>query len=418
MKKLIFFLFLLLLPSFLFGAISPDGQGQKLLQLFADASDKWVAAIKPAAYYLFTALITIDFVITFGFLALKGTEIMEVFGELIRKIMWIGFFLALLSGTNLAIDVIPASFDKLAFKGSGIDIQPDTILEQSVDLVSKMWSILDFSIESLVMVFAGIICLIAFSLMAAELFMTLVKIQMLMVGAYLMFAFGGLSYTREMAINPLKAVFAAGMELMFIKLFMGLTFSTIENMTDQVGNDTTSGLMVIVVSVLLASVVHMIGGVVNSLMSGTLGGNSTSGLAVAATAMGASAAAGIGAVKSGAGMTSAIKAAKALSAAGQGTTAGNFAKAMGKDLANTISGKNSRDTTSTGHRAAENLKKQASAVNESREMNSAKADAGYVNSVGPSGGAAPSNVNSSPLSQGTSPNTAQAYSFSATPPNS
>jgi type IV secretion system protein TrbL len=355
MKRIALFA-LLMLPSFLFGAISPDNQGQALLQVFADASNQWVTAVKPAAMYLFYSFIVIDFVITFGFLAVKGTEIMEIFGELLRKILWIGFFLMIFQGANM-MDKIPASFDRLAFQGSGIDIQPDVILEQAIDLVMKMWSVLDFSIDSLVMVFAGIICLVAFALMAAQLFIVLVKIQALMVGAYLIFAFGGLSYTRSMAINPLKAVFAAGLELMFIKLFMGLTYTTIETMTDNVGNDTTSALMIIIVSVLLVSVVTMIGGMVSSLMSGTLGGNSTSGLAVAAGVAGGAVAGGVAAAKHGAGIHDAVKEAKKKAANGQGSTMGNLGRAIGEDFANTVKGKNARSTTSLGERAAETIRK-------------------------------------------------------------
>lgn len=361
MQKTMIILFLLL-PMTLLGAISSDGQSEKLLTTFSSAADHWVAAIKPAAQYLFWSFVTIDIVITFGFLAIKGTQIGEIFGELIRKVLWIGFFLFLFQTANL-LDTIPASFDKLAQSGSGIDIQPDVVLEQAIDLVLKMWESLDFSIDSLVMVFAGIICLIAFALMAAQLFVVLVKIQALIAGAYLVFAFGGLSYTRNMAINPLKAIFGAGMELMFIKLFMGMTVTTIEDLTANVGNDTTSALTIIVVSILLVSVVRMIPGIVSSLMDGTLGGNSTSGLATAAAVAGGAIAGGVASARSGVGMSKAVSAAKELSAAGQGSTMGNLAKALGADMLKTVSGDNKRDTTSTGNRSAGSMREQAAKLN-------------------------------------------------------
>lgn len=337
------YLILLFIPIFAFAGVNTDNQTDGILQLFINASNSWQNAIIPTAKNLLWGFITIDMVLTFGFLAVKGTEIMEIFGELLRKIVWIGFFLFLFQTAGV-LSKIPDSFSQIAFNATGKDIMPDTILEEAISIVDSIWSAtsaLD-PFLSLVIVFTGIICLISFGLMAAQLFIVLVKIQALIAGAYLMFAFGGLSYTRAMAINPLKAIFAAGMELMFIKLFLALTIDTVTMIGGNVDNDISSYIAIIITSILLVSVVTMIGGMVSSLMSGTLGGNSTSGLAVAAAVAGGAAAGAAGAAKGGMGLYDAAKAAKEKAANGSGSTMGNLARSVGGGFADTIRGKKSK----------------------------------------------------------------------------
>lgn len=375
-------LILLLLPIALFGDVATNNNANTILEEFTDAAAKWVGAIKPAAQYLFWSFVTIDMVITFGFLALKGTEFGEIWGELVRKILWIGFFLFLFQTAGL-LSNIPDSFSELATKGGGIDVQPDTILEQAFTLVGEVWEGAGvFDVEGWASIIAGVICLAAFALMAAQLFMVLIKLQILIVGSYMMFAFGGLSYTRDMAVNPLKAVFAAGMELLFIKLFIGLTLSTFHNWNTSVNNDVGSSMTIIVMSILLASAVSNINGVVSSLMSGGMGGTSTSGLAVAAGAVAGTAMGAATAAKHGVGIGSAVSAAKELSAAAGGGTMKNLAKAMGSDVLNTIKGKSHIEGGTTGSRAADSMKAQTSNLNESKVMSNAQNDA--------SGGAAKS----------------------------
>lgn len=368
-------LILLLLPMALFGDIATNNNADTILEDFGDAAHKWVSAIKPAALYLFWSFVTIDFVITFGFLAIKGTEFGEIWGELIRKILWIGFFLFLFQTAGL-LSQIPDSFSTLATNGGGIDVQPDTLLEQAFQLVGEVWEGAGvFDVEGWASIIAGVICLAAFALMAAQLFMVLIKLQILIVGSYMMFAFGGLSYTRDMAINPLKAVFAAGMELLFIKLFIGLTISTFHNWNTSVNNDVGSSMTIIVMSILLASAVSNINGVVSSLMSGGMGGTSTSGLAVAAGAVAGTAMGAAAAAKHGVGIGSAVSAAKELAAAGEGTPMKNLAKAMGSDVLNTIKGKNHIEGGTAGSRAADSMKAQTSRLNEAQTMTSAQNDA-------------------------------------------
>lgn len=376
----ILFIALLFLPSLLFGEVETNNNVQGVLQIFSAASASWVAAIKPAGMYLFTAFITIDFVLTFGFMAIKGTDTTAVFATLMEKIMWIGFFLMIFNSVDY-LKMIPESFAKIATNATDRNIQPDTILEAAMDLVVAVFhgmSITNIPLSFLAII-TGVIALIAFGTMAAQLFMTLVKIQMLIAGTYIVISLGGLSYTRSVAINPIKALFTAGMELMFIKLVLALTISTVERLGETVSADVNSYTAILALSIVLASVVHMINGIVNSLMSGSLGGNSTAGLGVAAGVVGGAMAGAAATVRGGVGMSNAVKAAKALSAAGQGSTMGNIMKSVGAEMVRKATG---ADSNGTLQRATQKMNHKTQSINEQKEMDAAKSDAGsYVNSV-------------------------------------
>lgn len=362
MKKILILIFTFL-PTIILAAVDTNNNTSDILVVFKNAANDWTTTILPSAMWLFWALVSIDFVLTFGYMALKGTDFAELFYELIRKIIIIGFFLVLFTFTDWLV-TIPDSFAMLANNATGVNIAPDTILEQAFIIVKAIWGGIGFSFDSIGLVLAGIIVLIAFTLMTAQLFITIVKIYALMAGAYIVLALGGLTQTRSYAINPIISIIKAGMELFFIKVFLGLSVTTIQEMAVNVGTDNNSIMAMVAISVLLASLVQMVPGMVESLLSGHFAGNSTSGMGtakvVAAAAMG-------GAIGTTAGVisgNSAISAAKDLSAAGQGSTFGNLAKAAGSDAMNTITGANKYASGNMGIRMSNNMNHKSDILKE------------------------------------------------------
>ena len=269
--------FFLLLPIVAFAEVSTNNQAQGLLSIFDAAQAAWIATIIPVALRLFWLLVIIDWVWTFGMLVLKGTEFAELMTTLIQKLLIIGIFLALFQFTSW-IDSIPKSFSILADNANALatPIEPDTILEQGFSIVEVVWNGIAFfdSVgDSIGLMFAGLIILFAFIIMTAIFFVVIVKIYLLTVGAYIVLALGGLGYTRTIGINPLIAVFKAGLELFFIKLLLGFSLNTINTMAANVGTDNNSIMAMIGVSILIAALVSMVSGLVDSLTNGYLGTN-------------------------------------------------------------------------------------------------------------------------------------------------
>jgi type IV secretion system protein TrbL len=289
-------LLLLIFPLILFAAVSTNIQAQGLLSIFDAAKNTWIAAVVPFALRLFWLLVIIDWAWTFGMLLLKGTEISEILSTLIQKVLIIGFFLTMFQYTTW-LDTIPQSFGQLADNLNALPqrITPDTILEQGFSIVDTVWGSTSWFSnpgDSIGLMIAGLVILFAFIIMTAMFFTVMVKLYLLIVGAYFILALGGLSYTRSMGVNSIIAVFKAGLELFFIKLLLGFSLNTITTMAANVGTDNSSIMAMIGISILIAALVSMISGLVDSLTHGTLGTNGS----LASNTKGAMMGAGAGAV--------------------------------------------------------------------------------------------------------------------------
>lgn len=321
-------LLLLMFPIFIFAVVSTDNQAQGLLTIFDAAKNTWITAIVPFALKLFWLLVTIDWVWTFGMLLLKGTEISEILATVIQKVLIIGFFLAMFQYTTW-LDTIPQSFGQLADTINALPqkITPDTILEQGFTIVSTVWGSTSWFSnpgDSIGLMIAGLVILFAYIIMTAMFFTVIVKLYLLLVGAYFILALGGLSYTRTIGINAIIAVFKAGFELFFIKLLLGFSLNTISTMAANVGTDNNSIMAMIGVSILIAALVGMVSGLVDSLAHGTVGTNGSLATNTKAAMIGAATGAVGGAIAS----ISQVKNANSLSNSqdGSNSDSGNFMK--------------------------------------------------------------------------------------------
>lgn len=345
MKRLIL---ILAIPAFLFAGVDPTNQAHSLLYPFMNASAHWRATILPYAMYVFGALVTIDFVLEFGLIAVGGkVDFSDFIPLLIRKTLIIGFFLMLFQYSSW-LGTIPDSFAQLGNTAAGVSVSPDNVLNNGIAIIAKIWgglSVLDIG-DSIMLALCGVVMLIAFGLMAAQLFMNYVKTYALLAVAPLVFSLAGLSQTRQIAVNPILAVIKAGMELLLLELYMGLAITKLTEYAANVDTDTNSVLAMAVTTVLIASVVQMVPGIVESLMSGSLGANSTAGIgtlqSVAAGAVGGAMAAGKGAVGGIAAVREASKFASEQRAGGDSSasTFKNLKSAFANDVKRSMSGEN------------------------------------------------------------------------------
>lgn len=351
-----FLIVILAFATFAFADV--NNQADSILVPFISASHGWHDTFIPAARWLLMGLATMDFVLEFGYMAVAGQlEFGAIMVSLIRKVLTIGFFLMLFEhGDWLA--TIPSSFAQLGNTASGQSVSPDNVMNTGMQIVKLLWdhiSLTDIG-GSILLIFSGAIMLIAFGLMAAQLFMTYVKTYAILAIAPLIFSLAGLSYTRSYAANPIIALIKTGLELLLLELFMGYAVTKLTEYAANVDILTDSIISMVGTSILLASVVHMIPGMVESVMSGSLGSNSTAGLGTAASVAGGMAAG----AKSAAGGASAVKAAASLAgsqgATGMGRvsqTMKNLGGAAANDIRRSMSGGNYGGGTMGGRMANE-----------------------------------------------------------------
>jgi len=170
----------IVVPLLLNAEVSTNNNAQNILSIFESHKNTWITTVLPAAKAVFFSLVLIDWVYTFGMMAVKGTNFTEIMSGLIQKVFIIGFFLMMFKFTGW-LDLIPQSFSQLANNASGISIEPDTILEQGYGIVGKIWEGTSWFTspgDSLGLMIAGVIILLAFVVMTAMLFMVKVKLYL------------------------------------------------------------------------------------------------------------------------------------------------------------------------------------------------------------------------------------------------
>ncbi|MDD2782102.1 P-type conjugative transfer protein TrbL [Sulfuricurvum sp.] len=350
MKRLIILVGLLLLtPGFLYGAIDPaSNPGDTLLASFAAASAHWRSVIVPAAMTVFGLLITADLVLEFGKIAMSGkVDFSDFIPPLIQKTLMIGFFLMLFQHGDW-LGTIPDSFAQLGDTASGQSVDPDNIIANALKIVLSLMKGLSalHLIDSITLFFSALVILIAFGLMAAHLIMAYVKSYVMLALAPLVFSLAGLTHTRQIAFNPIMANIKVGAEILLLKLFLGLSITMMHDFAANVDNDNGSIFVMIIMSIVMASVVHMASGIVEALFSGTVAQTSTAGLGTAAAVAGGMAAGAMGATKGAAGFGAAVKAAsnfaKEQRAGGDSSasTFKNLKSALANDVKRSMAGEN------------------------------------------------------------------------------
>jgi type IV secretion system protein TrbL len=279
----------------------------------------WSAAITAAATRLFWSLALISMVWTFGLMALRKADIGELFAELVRYVMFTGFFFFLLSNAPAIATAIMNSLKQLASEAAGVPgLTPSGIVDvgfkvfSSVIDNSSLWEPVDAAIGAIV----AILILGMLAMVAINMVVLLVSGWILAYAGIFFLGFGGARWTSEIAINYYKTVLGIAASLMGMTLLVGIGQAVLNEYYLKMGDTTLKDLAVIlVVAGMLLYLVNKIPPLIAGIITGaSVGGAASMGGAGAGTLVAAAAMAGAAA----AGAVAAI-ASSATSAAGWGS---------------------------------------------------------------------------------------------------
>ena len=302
-------------------AHAADGTGvlNNIADRYQAQASVWEGAISAAATRLFWSLALISMVWTFGMMALRKADIQEMFAELVRYLVFTGFFFFLLSNASAIAKAIMNSLTQLASSASGLPpITPSGIMDVGFNVLatvltkSSLWS----PVDSALGIAVGMIILVVLALVAINMLILLVSGWILAYAGIFFLGFGGSRWTSDMAINYYKTVFGIAASLMGMTLIVGIGQAFLNEYYATIGDASFSDLAVIlVVALILLHLVNKIPTLISGLITGaSVGGASAMGGAGAGTALGAAAMAGAAAAGAVAAMAS-----SATSAAGWGS---------------------------------------------------------------------------------------------------
>lgn len=272
-----------------------DTSVQGLLDLVLQQSHQWSGKLYDYAIRLFWLLASTQFIWTFMPLVMKQADFGEIVGELLRFVLVIGFFLAVMKYSVEGSTAIVDSFRDAAASASGLGraLEPGDMLAVALDFGRTMVKgISVFSpAKGLLIAVCAILVLACFAFIAAFMFVTLVESYVIINASVLFLGFGGSQWTRDFAIAPMRFTVAIGAKLFVLTLIVGLIVQSAKQWLSAYTNDEASLMTMVGLALVCCYLTKTIPDVIGGMISGTsMGGGSTIGGMAVAGAAGAAAA--------------------------------------------------------------------------------------------------------------------------------
>jgi type IV secretion system protein TrbL len=363
----------LLLPAIAQAQVPSNNFLDAILDEYRTRASQWTPVILNAATTLFWLLASLEFAWMAILLGLKRAELAEWAAELVRHVMFIGFFYAVLRHSGSWSSAIVESLrhlanDANASAGGTGGISPAAIFDIGLDIALKLSDAYSFWAPgaSLGLAIAALLIAICFALIAAFLVIALVEMYIVLNAGVILLGLGASRWTSDYAVKYLTYAFSVGMKLFVLQLLIGLGEGLMKGWADRVMTHQDQVFAIVGGAVVMLALVYSIPNLIQSLITGVSTG---SGQPMTA-ALGAMGGAAMGAAIQGAGAGSAAFQATQLARAEGATGVWSVAQAAsahlahgaGSDLMGKLSGGNRFGTM--GGRMGERLAQQRQSTGE------------------------------------------------------
>src|SRR5215510_869806 len=186
--------------------------------------------------FLTSVLVAIDITLAGLFWALMGEE--NVPAQLIRKVLYVGFFALLLNNFKGLAEIVFQSFTGLGLKASGAALtaadlmRPGFVaatgfsasrplLEKAGELIGVTSFFTNF-VTIVVLLLAWLIVLLAFFILSVQLFITIVEFKLTVLAGFVLVPFALFGQTAFLAERVLGNVISAGIKLMVLAIVVGI----------------------------------------------------------------------------------------------------------------------------------------------------------------------------------------------------
>jgi type IV secretion system protein TrbL len=312
--------------------------------------------------FVATTLIVIDVTLAALFWSWGAAD--DILARLVKKTLFVGIFAYLISNWNSLARIVFESFSGLGLKasGTGFSVQdlmrPGKVAQTGLDAgrplleaISGLLGYVSFFenfIQIACLLFAWALVLLAFFILAIQLFVTLIEFKLATLAGFVLIPFGLFGKTAFMAERVLGNVISSGIKVMVLAVVIGIGSTLFGEFGQGFAGDspTIDQAMAIVLAALALLGLGIFGpGIANGIVSGgpqlgagaavgtglAAGGMAVAGFGAASIAAGGGTAAlsgGMSAVRGGSSLAGGGAAAYTLGAAGQ-TGAAGVASGMG-----------------------------------------------------------------------------------------
>ncbi|MCI0410968.1 MAG: P-type conjugative transfer protein TrbL [Acidobacteria bacterium] len=195
---------------------------------YESISGSWFGALFPIAQAVFWTLVLIELVWSAIWWAVDREDGLGVVTALVRKVLSIGFFYALLINNDWIRAVIHG-FSLAGSTAAGLaDLSPSSVFDQGLALATQIFNapnelgLLESIFPSLVAALCAVIVIAAYAIIAAQLLVALVESYIVIGGGILLLGFSGSRWTKFFSERYLSYVASVGVKLFVLYLIMGV----------------------------------------------------------------------------------------------------------------------------------------------------------------------------------------------------
>ncbi|CDZ67929.1 P-type conjugative transfer protein TrbL [Neorhizobium galegae bv. orientalis] len=257
-------------------------QGQVLTELenqVSTAAKGWETTVMDAAKSLFWILAGIEVGITAVWLAIQASSLDSWFAELVRRIMFIGFFAFVLTqGPTFAKAVVDSLFQIGAGGGSA---SPAEVFDAGIRVASQMsqqakFGVFEDNALAIAAVMSMCVVVISFSLVAAIFVSVMVEMYVGLLAGMIMLGLGGSSFTKDFAIRYLIYAFGVGMKLMALVMIAKIGSQVLLGLANAPTADSDQFITTLAIAG-ISVVVFIVAMYVPNIIQGVVQGASVSG---------------------------------------------------------------------------------------------------------------------------------------------
>ena len=337
-----------------------SGVIDNFLGVFTRYIDSGFGLLSGEVGFIATTLIVIDVTLAALFWSWGADD--DIIARLVKKTLFVGVFAYLISNWNNLAKIVFDSFAGLGLKASGTSfstadlMRPGKVAQTGLDAARPLleaisplmgWiSVFENLIQIVCLLFAWALVILAFFILAIQLFVTLIEFKLSTLAGFVLIPFGLFGKTAFMAERVLGNVISSGIKVLVLAVIIGIGSTLFSQFTAGFGGvtPTIDEAMAVVLAALSLLGLGIFGpGIANGIVSGgpQLGAGAAvgTGLAVGGAALAGAGAAGLAARGGGMALSGTAAAARGgASAAGGAATAYSLGSAGQSGAAGVASG--------------------------------------------------------------------------------
>ena len=206
------------------------------LNVFTRYIDTGFGLLRPEVAYIATTLIVIDVTLAALFWSWAGDE--DIVARLVKKTLFVGVFAYLIGNWGSLSRIVFESFAGLGLKASGTGLseadflRPGRIAQVGLDagqpILQSLSGLMGFAslfenfIQVIVLLFAWVIVLISFFVLAIQLFVSLIEFKLATLAGFVLIPFGLFGKTAFAAERVLGLVLSSGVKVLVLAVVVGI----------------------------------------------------------------------------------------------------------------------------------------------------------------------------------------------------